>query len=108
MPKGNPPWSFGQINRLPRVSGPWNINVRKGGRYRFTLRQWPKESGKPIDAVRAEIQIAGQKAESPVASDAKGVVFEFELPAGPTKLQTWLFDKKKRAGGAYFTDVEAL
>ena len=61
-----------------------------------------------IDAVRAEIQIAGQKAESPVASGAKGVVFEFELPVGTTKLQTWFFDKKKRAGGAYFTDVDKV
>jgi hypothetical protein len=108
MPTGNPPWNFGQIKKLPRISGPWKVNIRKAGRYRFTLRQWPKQSGKSVQAVRAEIQIADQKAESIVTSGAKGVVFEFDLPAGTTELRTWFFDEKNQAGGAYFTDVEAL
>ena len=84
------------------------MNVTKAGRYRFTLRQWPKEADKPVQAVRAAIQVAGQKAESPVQPDATGVVFELDLPTGRTELRTWFFDEKDRAGGAYFTDVEAL
>ena len=39
---------------------------------------------------------------------SKGVVFEIDLPAGPTELVTWLYDNKGKAGGAYFTEVEAL
>jgi hypothetical protein len=30
------------------------------------------------------------------------------LPAGKTKLETWLFDEQNEAGGAYFTEVELL
>ncbi len=108
MPTGNPPWNFGSISKLPRVNGPWNVNVTRAGRYRFTLRQWPKEADIPIQAVRAAIQIADQRAESLVEPDAAGVVFELDLPAGPTVLRTWLFDETNQAGGAYFTDVEAL
>ncbi len=108
MPTGNPPWNFGQIRKLPRVVGPWNVNIRKAGRYRITLRQWPIEATRPVQAVRAKIQIANQTAESAVESGTKGVVFEVELPAGPTQLHTWLFDENNQAGGAYFTDVEAI
>jgi arylsulfatase A-like enzyme len=108
MPRGNPPWNFGQIGKLPKVSGPWMVNVRKAGRYRLTLRQWPAIADKPVAAVRAKIRIAGQEMEAGVEPGATGVVFEMELPAGKSKLQTWLFDEKGKAGGAYFTEVEAL
>ena len=108
MPTGNPPWNFGQIKKLPRVTGPWKVNVTKAGRYRFTLRQWPQESGQPVRAARAAIHIAGEEAEAAVPSNAKGVVFELELPAGMTELRTWFYDAQGEAGGAYFTDVEAL
>ena len=108
MPRGNPPWHFGMISKLPRVTGPWMVNVRQAGRYRLTLRQWPIEAKKPVEAVRAKIQIAGQTMEKPVEGETMGVVFEVELPAGKTELRTFLYDKSGKAGGAYFTDVEAL
>ena len=108
MPSGNPPWNFGSIKRLPRVTGPWNVDVKKAGRYRITLRQFPVEADKPVVAVRAKVHIAGRELESAVKPDTRGVVFETDLPAGKTQLQTWLFDKNGKAGGAYFTEVEAL
>ncbi|MEM9017800.1 MAG: arylsulfatase, partial [Verrucomicrobiota bacterium] len=42
LPNGNPPWNFGSISRLPRVTGPWKVNVEKAGLYRLTLRQFPE------------------------------------------------------------------
>ncbi len=108
MPTGNPPWNFGEINRLPRVTGPWIVDVKKAGRYRFTLRQLPIAADKPVKAIRAKVQIAGQEKESAVEPGTKGVVFELNLPAGKTELRTWLYDQQGEAGGAYFTEVEAL
>lgn len=108
MEKGNPPWNFGSIKKLPRVTGPWMVDVKKAGRYRFTLRQWPAEAEKPVIAVKAKIEIAGKVEEAPVEAGTKGVVFELDLPAGETELVTYLYDEKGKAGGAYFTDVEAL
>ena len=108
LPKGNPPWNFGSINKLPRVTGPWHVDVKQAGRYRLTLRQFPKEADKFVDAERAKIEIAGQILEQPVAVESKGVVFEIDLPTGPTELVTYLYDKQGKAGGAYFTEVEAL
>ena len=57
---------------------------------------------------RAMVKIAGQEHESPVEPGSEGVIFELELPAGKTELRTFLFDEKGKAGGAYFTEVEAL
>lgn len=108
MPTGNPPWNFGQIKKLVRVTGPWMVNVRKAGRYRLTLRQWPALADRALVAVRAQVQIAGMERQAAVKPGSKGAVFELDLPAGRTELKTWLFDADGRAGGAYFTEVEAL
>jgi hypothetical protein len=108
LPKGNPPWNFGSIKKLPRTTGPWMVNVSKAGRYRLTLRQFPVEAGLPVKAVRARVQIAGLEKESLVTPGTTGVVFEVDLPAGPAELLTFLYDEKGKAGGAYFTEVEAL
>ena len=108
MPTGNPPWNFGSIRRLPKVTGPWKIHVRKAGRYRLTLRQFPVEADKPVVAVRAKVSIGGKELQSEVRAGSKGVVFEMQLPAGKTELNTYVYDRNGKVGGAYFTEVEAL
>ena len=107
MPRGNPPWNFGSIKKLPKVVGPWMVNVNRAGPYRITLRQYPKVANKPVVAKRAKIEIAGQTMEQVVEQGSAGVVFEIDLPAGPTELVTYLYNEKGKAGGAYFTEVEA-
>ena len=108
MKNGNPPWNFSSIKKLPRVTGPWMLQVKKAGRYRITLRQFPKVADKVVVSNRAKIVIADQSVEQTVTAGSKGVVFEIDLPAGPTELVTYLYDEKGKAGGAYFTEVEAL
>ncbi|MEM7390992.1 MAG: sulfatase-like hydrolase/transferase, partial [Verrucomicrobiota bacterium] len=108
MAKGNPPWNFGSIRKLPRVTGPWLVDVKRAGRYRLSLRQWPAVAGKPVVAVRAKVEIAGQVQEGPVRSGCSAIVVELDLPVGPSELWTYLYDKQGRAGGAYFTEVEWL
>ncbi|MEW4561833.1 alpha-L-fucosidase [Bremerella sp. JC770] len=108
MPTGNPPWNFGTIKKRPKTTGPWMLQVQKAGPYRITLRQLPQEADATIVAERAKIEIAGKTLSKPVAAGSKGVVFDLELPAGPTQLVTYLYDQEGNAGGAYFTEVEAL
>ncbi|MBU2950885.1 arylsulfatase [Tamlana agarivorans] len=108
MSSGNPPWNFGSIKKLPKVTGPWMINVKKAGKYRLTLRQFPEEADKVVKAVRAKIEIAGLERESKVEFGSKGVVFEIELPKGKTQLTTYLYNEKEEVGGAYFTEVEEI
>ncbi len=108
LEKGNPPWHFGSIKKLPRVIGPWMVDVKQAGRYAFTLRQWPSVAEKPLVAVRAKVAVAGQEKEMAVPAGCKAVKMELNLPAGPSELWTWLYDESGRAGGAYFTDVEKV
>lgn len=105
---GNPPWNFGSIKRLPRVTKPWMVNVKTAGKYKITLRQLPKEADKIIVGKTAKLTIAGQTLESPIEANSKGVVFELTLPEGETELLTYIYDEKGKAGGAYFTEVEIV
>ena len=107
MPNGNPPWNFGSIKRLPKVTGPWMLQVRKAGRYRITLRQYPKQANKLLVATQAKLEIADQTLQQSIEPDSKGVVFEVDLPSGPTELVTHLIDENGKSGGAYFAEVEA-
>jgi hypothetical protein len=84
------------------------VDVKKAGRYRITLRQYPKEARMPVVAARAKLEVAGQVKEAAVVAGSQGVAFELDLPAGPTELLTYLYDKAGKAGGAYFTEVETL
>ena len=109
MEQGNPPWNFRLIGKLPRVTAPWMVDIKKAGRYRFTLRQYPKLADKSVEnTVRAKVKIAGLTKEVEVEPGTKSVVLELDLPAGETELVTYLYDEKGEAGGAYFTEVEAL
>jgi len=106
MPTGNPPWSMAQVRKRVRVSGPWHVDVKRAGRYRLTLRELPPEANGTIAAVRAKLQIAGQELAQDVKPGSESVVFEMDLPEGKTQLQTWLYDKNGKAGGAYDAEVE--
>ena len=108
MPTGNPPWNFGSLRTLPRVTGPWMVNVKRAGRYRVTLRQYPREADKIVIAKTAKIQIAGQEREAVVEDGTQAVTFELDLPAGRSEFRTWLYDEEGKAGGAYFAEVELL
>lgn len=108
LPVGNPPWNFGSIGRLPKVNGPWMINIERAGRYRVTLCQWPTESGRPLVADSARVKIAGVEKSRVVEAGALSVSFDLELPAGETTLETFLTDGAGETGGAYFTYVEYL
>jgi len=108
LSSGNPPWNFNTISKRPKVTGPWMLEIKKAGRYRITLRQFPEVADKVVVAEHAKIEIAGQTHQQPVEAGSKSVLFEVDLPAGPTQLVTYLFDKDGKAGGAYFTQLQSL
>ena len=97
-----------EINQYKKITGPWHVSVTQPGRYRFTLRQFPKEAGKPMRAVRAKVKIGGKEAERKIAKGAHSVDFELDLPKGETTLETFLYTEKNEVGGAYFTEVKLL
>jgi len=109
-------WNQGQVRKGQIVSGYWEIDVRRAGRYRFELRRWPRESGHPLthgfrgadveirwdclserwaafyrdgealDIRWARLEIGDQVLFAEVERGAKSVVFEMDLPKGPAHL----------------------
>ena len=105
---GNPPWNFSSIKKIPKVTYPWLVNILEAGKYRFTLRQWPKEADKPIVGIKAKIQIAGMEKEALIKDGSKEIDFTLSLPSGITELWTYIYNQQGQVGGAYFTEVEKL
>jgi len=109
---------------MPR-NGAWHLDVERAGRYRVEVRRWPRESGAALDAGLPPTKFADGESPPgvplPVTSvrlkvadhdltvDAAGqptAVFDLELPAGRTTLQTWLLDATgKELAGGYFVSV---
>jgi len=55
---------------------------------------------------RRVLKVAGRDESKPVAKDDKAAVFEFDLPAGPTPMQTWFYDAEgKELCGAFYVTV---
>ena len=105
---GNPPWNFRSIKGIPKVTYPWLVNILEAGKYRFTLRQWPKEADKTIVGVKARIKIAGLENEAVIKDGSKEINFTLSLPSGISELWTFIYNQQGQVGGAYFTEVEKL
>ncbi len=123
---------MGNVRFGPRRNGLWNIRVERAGRYRISLRRWPKEADaairhgvpayEPTDATHgpfvegvalpvaaARIEVAGLQASLPVAEGQKAIDFELELPAGEMHLLSALLDSTgQELCGAYYAYVSPL
>ena len=112
-----------------QLSGPWSIRVERAGRYRFSLRRWPKESGlalgapapphhgeygdlmpgKALPISRARLRIGTLELRQRVNGEAQEVLFETELEPGERQLQSWFHDEAgELLARAYYLEVERL
>ncbi len=101
------PWNHGMIARQPLSNGWWAVDVRRPGTYTVTLRSWPREApdAPALDAGTAKLSVGGVEQSRPVPDGARSVTFQVKLPAGPTKLQTWLTRPNGEARGAFYVEV---
>lgn len=115
-----------------KANGWWNLEVDKAGTYSFELRRWPSETGaalqdavgvkytdtkpygpgkegKALDIAEARIKIASHNQKLKVNKGDKSASFKLQLKQGPTKLQTWFYDKgNHELCGAYYVYVKRL
>ena len=114
----NPPWSQGTVLKASKDNGFWAVEVDRDGTYEFSLRRWPVEvdrpinaaipGGKAISATRARLKIADVDMTKTIPNDAHAVTFRVRLKAGKTRLQTWFMDDKGESRGAYYAYVKRL
>jgi len=106
---GNVPWNQPGVGNRNVANGTWHVRVARPGRYALTLRERPAVAAHPLGAAVARLAIDGIDGLSrPVPAEATGVRFEVELPAGDTRIRTWLDDADGTSRGAFFIDVEHL
>ena len=111
------------------LSGPWSIRVERSGRYRFSLRRWPRESGlalvdrapplhgkygdlmagQALPITQARMRIGELEFRQRVNRGDREVVFESDLEPGERQFQSWFLDEAgKLLAGAYYVEVERL
>ena len=111
------------------LSGPWRIRVERPGRYRISLRRWPKESGlalrepaaplqgrygdlmagKALPITDARLRVGDSELHRRVNLSDQEVVFETELEQGEMQLQSWFLDESgELLAGAYYVEVERV
>jgi arylsulfatase A-like enzyme len=133
LTKGSPtPWNQAHIRKGTQSIGEWALNVEKAGKYKISLRRWPRESkkaieasvapgkpvpgltafretpGKAISVKTAGIVIGNIKKEMPVPSGAGEVTFEIELKAGLVYLEGHFIQTNGKKIGSYYAYVEKL
>lgn len=101
------PWNQGAIRSAPWANGWWAIEVKRPGRYEFTLRQQPKEAAFPIQATQARVKVGDLEATTAIPANATSVTLALDLPAGPARLDTWLTDTGAgKSRGAFFVEIK--
>ncbi len=128
--ESNPAWNQEMVRLNQNNNGFWALKVAKPGTYEFSLQRWPDEtqatltgivpSGDPVDGGEAyppgkavpiqkgKIKIGNIEKELTVNETDTSAVFQLDLPAGETDLQTWLIDKDGKSTGAYYVYVQHL
>jgi len=104
----NVPWNHGHIASRMKANGFWAVEVARKGRYEITLRERPAVVDHPLRAGTARLKIGDVDVSAPVTAGSTGIQFVVELPAGRTRLQTWLAEQGGDVRGAYFVEVKYL
>ncbi len=102
------PWHQSHVRQRVAANGYWAVAVVRAGRYRLTLRERPAAAKFAIPATSARVQVGERAGAVRIPPGATGVPVELDLPAGRTRLQTWLFDPDGTHRGAYFVEVAYL
>ncbi len=103
----NVPWSQSHVRKEDQYpNGVWAVKAARAGQYEFTLRRWPSDVDRPIDATTVRLKVGDVDESKPVPTGAAAVTFNVELTAGPARLQTWLINEATgKSRGAYFVHV---
>ena len=133
--QGGVPWNQAAIRRAMNNSkhrSHWNVKVNQPGRYKISLRRWPRESSAAIDAElapgsdvpgnkalrttpgariqpeKARLRVGDQVVESQYSKGQQELDFEMELAAGKTELEARFVMADGSEIGAYYVYVAKL
>ncbi len=84
----------------------------QNGIYRFELRHYPREEPRPIEAIKATVEIGEEKTSNTIGIEATNAVIEMELKKGLYDMVTTFhrptdFEGQKE-WGSYYVYVDYL
>ena len=106
--KGGTPWHQNHVRRGHVANGPWAVDVREAGDYEITLRRWPEQLDKAMDATAATVSIGNYNHEVSLDPSATSATFKATLERGPADLLTSLTGNDGKVRGAYFVAAHRL
>ena len=131
-------YNWPHLRRGERKNGRYLLLFERDGRYRISLRRWPREAdvairdgvpefatfdpfgepeddsmapyveGAALDIRTARIKINDQAIQTDVKDNDKEVVFETRINKGKSYFQTWFIDAEKNEFGAYYIYIKKL
>jgi hypothetical protein len=111
-------WWQPAVHRGFEGNGYWTIRVAHAGQYEITLRRWPTELNAPMTAAvdgqgaiaadTARLRVGQFDETKPVNPETRAVLFDVTLPAGSTRLETWLAAANGPSRGAYYVSVRRV
>ena len=132
---GATPWNQNHIRKLVTnkdATGFWAVKVIEGGEFEVELRRWPRTldapiaaaigagadvpgvkayraiPGKAFPAVKAHLNVGGQKLSQNIPDGATHVKFRLKLKSGNDELWAKFTDSKGNECGAYYAYVRKL
>ena len=102
------PWNQKAIQRGPMNNGFWAVHVEQDGEYEITLRRWPKQENRSIEATRVRLKIGDVDLTRDVSEHDTAATLRVHLSRGATQIETWLTVKNGKTRGAYFVEVKYL
>jgi arylsulfatase A-like enzyme len=134
---GRPVFNWPHLRKGDRSNGKYTIVMDRAGRYRVTLRRWPRESnlairsaverfvptdsfmaydddmapfppGPGLDIVSVRVKFGNVVQRLDVESDAEEVSMEFDVDATADELQTWFITADGEEFGANYVYIEPL
>jgi arylsulfatase A-like enzyme len=123
-------WNQAEVRAGMVCNGYWEVEIAHAGRYRFELRRWPREEdremvvgipgplkpftaeikdgwggGRAIALTSAALRVGDRVLCQDIEREQKGLMFELDLEAGETQVQTYLYDREGCELGAYYVYV---
>lgn len=126
-----PPFDQSLVRMGWQRNGYWDIEVESGGKYKFELMRWPKESGRKItermpastepipggepfpegvalNIKNARLQIQDFDSTLPDTEDMNAAIFTVDLKPGKTRLKTWFTGDDGLSLGAYYLYISRI
>ncbi len=109
--EGGHPWPQQALAKRTE-QGKWRVEIARNGKYRFELRHYPREEPRPVEAVKATVEIGNKKVSKAIDNSATNAIVEMQLEKGTfdmiTTFQPPANSEGQKEWGAYYVYVDYL